>query len=110
MNIVIVGMGEVGGHIARVLTDDGHDVVLIDRSAAALQRAEELLDVSTIVGHGGDLERLRQANVATCDLFVAVTDHCELNLVACVQARALGAKRTVARVMGAAYGELSREL
>lgn len=102
-------MGEVGGHIARVLTDDGHDVVLIDRSAAALQRAEELLDVSTIVGHGGDLERLRQANVATCDLFVAVTDHCELNLVACVQARALGAKRTVARVMGAAYGELSRE-
>lgn len=107
MNIVIVGMGEVGSHIARVLTDDDHDVVLIDRNAAALERAEEMFDAATIVGHGGSLEKLRAANVETCDLFVAVTDHCELNLVACMQARALGAARTVARVMGDAYAELS---
>lgn len=108
MNIVIVGMGEVGSHIARTLIDDGHDVTLVDQDRAALERAEELFDAATIVGHGGDAERLMLAGVSTADLFVAVTDHCELNLVACAQARHMGAKRTVARVMGEAYSQLSQ--
>lgn len=107
MDIIIIGMGEVGSHIASVLVGEGHSVTLVDRDIARLERAEERLDAATLVGHGGSLPLLRTAGAERADLFIAVTDHCELNLVACAQARSLGAKQTIARVMGEAYLELS---
>ncbi len=108
MNIVIIGMGEVGSHVAGVLIDEGHNVTIVDNNPSALKRAEELFDAATVLGHAGNPTILRAAGAAACDLFVAVTDHCELNIDSAFMARQLGANRTVARVMDPAYFEVER--
>jgi trk system potassium uptake protein TrkA len=108
MQIVIVGLGEVGTHVTRVLVDEGHRVTMVDSDAARLNRAAERFDARSVLGHGGSPAVLRDAGAATADLFIAVTDHCELNIVACNAARAIGARRTVARVMDPAYFEEPR--
>jgi len=106
VNVLVVGMGEVGRHVVRQLSE--HDVTIIDTSSEALRRAEELFDARIVQGHGASPQVLRDARVETADLFVAVTDVCELNIVACVQAKAMGATRTIARVMNPAYFESPR--
>ncbi|MGM0558232.1 MAG: Trk system potassium transporter TrkA [Myxococcota bacterium] len=108
MNIVIVGMGEVGRHISSVLVDENHNVVIIDNDPAALATAEETIDAMMLQGHAGSLTTLRQANVAEADLFVAVTDNSEANLISAIRAKEEGAKRTIARVAEQAYFEEDR--
>ena len=98
MNVVVIGMGEVGKHIAEVLLSEGQDVTLIDQSENALAHAHETMDVMTLRGDGGSLETLTQAGIDAADLVVAVTDNDEINLLACLMAKKLGAKRVVARV------------
>lgn len=108
MRVVIVGLGEVGSHVTRVLVDEGHHVTMVDSDVASLARAMERFDARSVVGHGGSPVVLREAGVANADLFIAVTEHCELNIVAAITAKGLGAKRTVARVMDPAYFEEPR--
>ena len=103
MNIVIVGMGEVGRYISRVLVQEGHEVVIIDNSPEALTYAEETLDAMVLKGHGANLNTLREARAGEADLFIAVTDHCEVNILSALRARELGASRTIARVSNLAY-------
>lgn len=103
MNIIIVGMGEVGRYISRVLVQEGHNVVIIDISTAALTAAEETLDAMVLEGHGASSRTLRQAGVSNCDLFIAVTDHSEVNMLSAIRARELGAEYTVARVSDPMY-------
>lgn len=110
MNIVIVGMGEVGRYISRVLVEEDHNVVIIDYSNDALTAAEETLDVMVLRGHGANLTTLQQARTHEADLFIAVTDHCEVNLLASIRAKQLGAKKTIARVSNTAYFENERGL
>ncbi len=105
MNIVIVGMGEVGKHIARVLVREGHDVVIIDKNPAALSSAEESLDAMVLQGHGAGARTLRQARVSDADLFIAVTDHDEVNIIAALRAKQMGARKTIARVSNEIYFE-----
>ena len=108
MNIVIVGMGEVGRYISSVLVSENHNVVIIDSDQDALQQAEETLDVMILRGHGASLKALTQANAEEADLFIAVTDNCEVNILAAIRAKELGAKRTIARVSESAYYENER--
>lgn len=108
MNIVIVGMGEVGRYISRVLVHEQHNVVIIDSSTHAIQQAEETLDVMVLRGHGASLKSLQQAHTADADLFIAVTDHSEVNLLAAIRAKELGARKTIARVSEPAYFENER--
>jgi trk system potassium uptake protein TrkA len=108
MNIVIVGMGEVGRYISSVLVSENHNVVIIDSDQDALQQAEETLDVMVLRGHGASLKTLTQANSAEADLFIAVTDNCEVNILSAIRAKELGAKRTIARVSQPAYYENER--
>ena len=103
MNITIVGMGEVGRYVSRVLVQEGHNVVIIDNSPDALAQAEETLDAMVLRGHAANLRTLRQAQVESADLFIAVTDRCEVNMLAAMRAKQLGAKRTIARVNDPAY-------
>ena len=93
-----MGVGEVGLHLARALSQDGHDVVVIDTSAKRCARAEDELDVAVVHGNGAHVPVLRQAQVGQCDLFLAVSSSDEANLSASVLARRLGAARTVVRV------------
>ena len=103
MNIVIVGMGEVGRYISDVLVKEQHNVVIIDNDIGALTQAEETLDAMVLRGHGANLHTLQQAKAGEADLFIAVTNHCETNLLAAIRAKEMGAKKTIARVSEEAY-------
>ncbi|MGF1510861.1 MAG: Trk system potassium transporter TrkA [Myxococcota bacterium] len=98
MYIVVIGLGEVGRHLIRVLEQDGHDIVAVDQNPDAVRYIEEHHDVMTLNGYGGSEAILEQAGAKRADLVVAVTNHDEVNLVAALSARQAGAKRTIARV------------
>jgi trk system potassium uptake protein TrkA len=105
MNIVIIGLGEVGRHLLGVLDKEGHDIVAIDSDPKAVQYAEEHYDVASMVGYGASETLLKIAGAARADLVAAVTNHDEMNLVAALGAKQLGAKHVVARVQGTAWSE-----
>jgi trk system potassium uptake protein len=100
MYIVVIGLGEMGRHLLDVLDKEGHDVVAVDRSTDAIQYAEDHFDVMCLCGYGASQEVLDRSGVSKADLVVAVTDHDEVNLIAALAARQLGARRAVARAQG----------
>ncbi len=81
MRVIIVGAGEVGFNVARRLSGENKDVVVIDKSSKALTRVAETLDVQTILGSGSSPDILEQAGVLDADIFLAVTDKDEINLI-----------------------------
>jgi trk system potassium uptake protein TrkA len=95
---VVMGAGEVGCHLARTLSEEGHRVTLIDTDPAKQQFVEEQLDVRFVLGNGAQVPTLEAAEVAKSDLFVAASSSDEANLAASLLAKHLGAKRTVVRV------------
>ncbi len=105
MNIVVVGMGEVGKNIAQYLSREKHDVTIIDNSATALAEAEEVMDVLALMGPGGSLATLRKAEAGKADLVIAVTDDEEVNLLCAHTAKELGAEKVIARVSSQDYIE-----
>jgi trk system potassium uptake protein len=105
MNIVVVGMGEVGKHIALYLSNENHNVTIIDNSPAALAEAEETMDVLALAGPGGSLSTLKKAEVGKADLLIAVTDDEEVNLLCAYTAKQLGTKKVIARVSSQDYIE-----
>lgn len=105
MNIIVVGMGEVGKHIARVLQEEDHNIVLIDNSPDSLSEADESYDAMTLMGHAVCPRTLRQAKVEAADLFIAVTDNDEVNLLSALRAKSQGARKTIARVSNPIYFE-----
>lgn len=86
MRIIIIGAGEVGFHVAHMLSNEGKDVVVIDRDEARLAHISESLDVETIVGSGSSPEILRKARIDQADMLVALTDSDETNMIACLLA------------------------
>lgn len=103
MYVVIIGMGEVGRHLLRVLEHEGHDLVAIDERPEAIAAVEDHHDVMTLTGYGAKHEVLVAAGVERADLVVAVTDQDEVNLIAALAAKQLGAKRVIARAQGDAW-------
>lgn len=98
MNVVIIGAGTVGQTIAELLCTRGINVCVIDHDPEVLQRVEERLDVSTVLGSANDVSRLFQAGVQVADLCLAVTSSDEVNLTSASIAGKMGTRRTVARV------------
>ncbi|KPL11706.1 hypothetical protein AMJ85_03295 [candidate division BRC1 bacterium SM23_51] len=98
MNILIVGAGNIGSHIAEFLSADGHDISVIDHDSARLTEVGDSLDVQTLRGNATDPAVLEQAQIEECQLFLAMTNCDEVNLIAAMTAKRLGAARTVARV------------
>ncbi len=103
MNIVIVGMGEVGRYITDVLVSEGHNIVVIDLDRERLNSVEESLDVMSLNGHAGSEKTLKEARIETADLFIAVTDNSEVNMLSAIRAKELGATITIARVANPEY-------
>ncbi len=89
MKIIIVGAGEVGFHCAQKLSEEGQDVVLIDKDPAQIKRITDNLDVQAIIGSGTSPETLKSAGIIGADMLVAATDSDEANLIACLLARNL---------------------
>lgn len=94
----VMGAGEVGRHLARTLSAQGHQVTLIDNDPSVQQFVEEQLDVRFVLGNGAQVPTLEAADVASCDLFVAACSSDEANLAASLLAKRLGARRAVVRV------------
>jgi len=94
----VMGAGEVGIHLARNLSAEGHRVTVIDSDPAKRRLIEDQLDVGFVLGNGAHVPTLQQAEVAECDLFVASSSSDEANLAAALLAKRVGAPRTVVRV------------
>ncbi len=103
MNIIIVGVGKVGETLANNFIKEGHDVVAIDKDAVALNYVANKYDVKGIIGGGLERDVLIDSGIEQADLFVACTSRDEMNILACVLAKRLGAKHTVARVRDPEY-------
>ncbi|MFH0845007.1 MAG: Trk system potassium transporter TrkA [Pseudomonadota bacterium] len=87
--MIIVGAGEVGFHIAQRLSEENHDVFLIDKDPEKINRINENLDVQAILGSGTSPAMLRSSGINEADMLVAATDSDEVNLIACLLARHL---------------------
>lgn len=98
MRIVIAGAGEVGSHLAKLLSNEDQDILLVDQNAEKLSGPDANYNIMTLVGNPMSFETLREANAAVCDLFIAVTPYEAQNIVACSIAKSLGARITVARI------------
>ena len=98
MRIVIVGAGEVGSHLAKLLSDENQDIVLVDRDASKLANIDANYNLMTMVGSPTSFNSLREAGVENCDLFIAVTPFESTNVISCSIAKRIGADRTVARI------------
>ncbi len=106
MRVVIVGLGEVGSYLANILSSqEGYEVVGIDIDRKKLDVLEELYDIQTIEGYGAAPYILKQAEVGTTDVFLAVSDNDEVNIVAALIVRQLGKAFTIARVSNPLYLE-----
>ena len=103
MKIIIVGCGKVGYAIAQQLTQEKHDITLVDDEQEHLSRADSTLDAMCLNGNGASISVLMEAGVRSADLVIAVTGVDETNLVCCLIAKSLGAQHTVARVRNPDY-------
>jgi trk system potassium uptake protein TrkA len=103
MRTVIIGAGEVGFNATRMLSHEGHDVVLVEQSEALVERATEQLDALVIHGNGASPKLLAEAGIKKSELLVAATTSDEVNILACLTAKAQGVPRTVARLHNPDY-------
>lgn len=110
MKIVIAGAGDVGFHLANMLAEEEHDIVLIDNDPEKLKHASNHLDVSTIKGNSTSYSVLRDAQVSKADLLIAVTTFEEVNLLTCMLGKQLGAQRTIARISNIQFLHRREEL
>ncbi len=105
MNVIIIGAGQVGTHIATILSEFEHNVAVIDKNPQQIEQMEETLDVRTLLGHGADMAVLESAGAAEADLVLAVSDSDELNFNSALLAKQLGARQTLVRARKAFYLE-----
>ncbi|HEB49833.1 MAG TPA: Trk system potassium transporter TrkA, partial [Desulfobulbus sp.] len=98
MRIMIVGAGLVGQYLCSKFSSEGQDVILIDRDKDKLLRIEKEMNILTVHGSGASARILAEAGIAKTDLFIAVTDSDEVNLVACIMSRQYDVGIRIARV------------
>lgn len=98
MRIVIAGAGEVGSHLAKLLSYENQDIVLVDADAGKLASLDSNYNLMTMEGRPTSIQALRDAGVEHCDLFIAVSPYEAINIISCSIAKQLGALKTVARI------------
>lgn len=103
MKIIIAGAGDVGFHLAELLSYENQDIILIDQEQEVLDFAGTHLDVLSMRGDAASLEVLERAKVNSADLFLAVTTSEKTNLITAILAKKLGAKTVIARVNNEEY-------
>ncbi len=98
MNIIIAGAGEVGTHLAKMLSIEYHDIVVIDPDTQKLGQLSSNADLLVVEGSATNLSALKEANVKKADLFIAVTSSENANILSATLAKKLGAKKVIARI------------
>ena len=105
INVHVIGAGEIGIALASQLSQDDCSVTVVDTDAAVVSTLSNTLDVICYQGNGASYATLQEVGAADSDVFIAVTDSDELNILACLTAHMLGAKHTVARVRNIEYAK-----
>ncbi len=105
MKIIIAGAGEVGGHLAKMLSAEYHDITVIDEDVKKLDTIVAVADVSTTVGDLTTFSALHEADAKNANLFIAVSPDESSNIIAATLAKKLGAKKTIARIDNDEYLE-----
>lgn len=103
MNVIIVGAGKVGSYLTSKLSDEGHNILVIEKNKEVLERLLSQNDVMGILGDGRDIEVLDEANVNECDAFIAMTFNDDVNLISSMMAKKMGAKSTIVRLRDPRY-------
>lgn len=103
MKIIIAGAGEVGFHLAKLLSFESQDITLIDTYKDRLNYAENHLDIKAIKGDATSLTIMKAAKVESADLFIAVTEQETTNITICALAKQLGCHKTIARISSSEF-------
>lgn len=103
MDVIIVGAGKVGSYLTSKLSDEGHNILVIEKNKDVLERLLSQNDVMGILGDGRDLAVLDEANVDECDAFIAMTFNDDVNLISSMIAKKKGAKSTIVRLRDPRY-------
>jgi len=110
MKIIIAGAGEVGFHLAKLLSFESQNITLIDPNRDFLAHADAQLDIRVVRGDATSIAVLKDSRVAETDLLIAVTSSETTNITVCVLAKQLGAKRTIARISNTEFIEKKDEV
>ncbi|MBR5133954.1 MAG: Trk system potassium transporter TrkA [Alistipes sp.] len=105
MKIIIAGAGDMGTHLAKMLSGNGHEITVVDVNSKALAEIDSLVDVVTVEGDTTQFSVLRKSGVRKCDLFIAVRSVENDNILSAVVAKQMGAKKAIARVDSSEYLE-----
>ncbi len=103
MKIIMIGGGKVGEVLCSELSTIANDIVLIDKNPEKLDRLINKFDITGLVGNGASYDTLVEAGTETADMFIAVTEKDEINIIAAILAKQLGVDYTVARVRNPEY-------
>jgi trk system potassium uptake protein TrkA len=109
MRIIIAGAGEVGTHLAKMLSNENHEIILIDQEEARLKPIESSLDVLTYEGSATSVKLLEEVLRKKTDLFIAVTHSEDTNITAAILAKKFGAIKTIARIDNLDFQEHSTQ-
>ena len=100
MKIIIAGAGEVGSHLAKMLSNESNDITVIDSSAERLDALSMNTDVITVLGNPSSIKVLNEAGAPDADLFVAVNPSSsqDVNIVSAILAKQLGSKKVISSI------------
>lgn len=110
MKIIIAGAGEVGFHLAKLLSYESQEITLIDSKKESLIYADAHLDIKVIKGDATSIAILKEARIKETSLFIAVTSSETTNITACVLAKQLGAAQTIARITNTEFIDMKEEV
>lgn len=110
MKIIIAGAGEVGFHLAKLLSYESQEITLIDSKKDSLIYADTHLDIKVVKGDATSIAILKDCRIKNADLFIAVTSSETTNITASVLAKQLGAKKTIARISNTEFIEMKDEV
>lgn len=105
LRILIIGDGKVGSTLIERLSKEDHDIVVIDTNPKVIENAVNSYDVMGVVGNGASYTILKEAEADKADIIIAATNSDELNILACLVAKKIGAKHTIARVRSPEYSK-----
>ena len=103
MKVLVIGAGEVGFHLAKRLSEENQDVILIESDPERADFTSQQLDVLTVVGNGASLPMLEKAGISNASMLLAVTSKDEVNLIASMAAKKFGVQHVVARISNPEY-------
>ncbi len=98
LNIVLLGLGQVGSHLAQVLSRESHNIVAVDSNPETCRESDECLDIKVLQGQGSDRRILEEAGIEHADMLIAVTGNDETNVLACAMAARYDVRQKIARI------------